>query len=489
MAGLAAGLLLTAGSAGAAELLSGEEMRELLFGNTLTGSHASVGAAWNAYVAPDGAIHIRGTRKEGAYEFFGTVTIEDDLWCENWKIVNFQMKCRRISRDGEYFSVIRDDGKVLSSFIVRPGDPEGLSGGAPAPEITETPPAAPEQTIEPAPQPANQAANQAAASDGVMGNDVVLRLHQIGQSEDSIVELIQKSPSDFDLSPAALDQLRAAGVGTPVISAMLASKLGAGGQVAPTAAQPAAGEAEEEVVLPKSKSAQEGSAAAPDSASAPETAPAVEAAAVAQPTEQPAAGGQVIEPAATEVAVAMPDLDLPEGRGLYAMMGAEPVQIPLTDVEIMIGLRMAGTEKHNSAVDGFGDTPSAVLPRAPESFIVSAADFDPNSLRLSQLGYMAERRADQFNLLGIEPAYFASVYGRDPTEKILIGLWRPKTVIDLVVEPVAGKAGLFRLTPTEPLPEGRYAFHQGGAVHPYDEVFLVEGRPGARAFYFAVGNP
>jgi hypothetical protein len=169
------------------------------------------------------------------------------------------------------------------------------------------------------------------------------------------------------------------------------------------------------------------------------------------------------------------------------MMADKPVVIPMTDVEVSVGLRMAGSEKHNSAVDGFGNTPSAILASAPAWFIVSGANIDPHGLKLSELSYMAERRADQFNLLGIEPAYFASVYGRAPEDNVPVGLWRPKIVIDMLVEPVAGQPGMFRLTPTEPLPPGRYAIYQAGAIHPYDEVYLTETGRTAQAYYFAVG--
>jgi hypothetical protein len=194
------------------ETLSGEALRTLVFGNTLDGRHDKAGAAWSAFVDADGRIHIKGTRPEGAYEFFGQVTIEDDRWCEQWKIENYdQKKCRQIAREGERFDVLGEDGGVLSSFTLRPGDPEGLGQGTVA--------AAPAAT------PAIQAATPEAAAI-VLTNESIIALRREGFDDAAIVAFIDESPTDFDLSVAALERLREAGIGPTIVSAMLAAKVG-----------------------------------------------------------------------------------------------------------------------------------------------------------------------------------------------------------------------------------------------------------------------
>ena len=166
--GLVLVLLALAGSAAAAaKVLNGKQLRQLLFGNTLIGQTEWADAEWHAYVDLDGRIHIKGSRPTGAYEFFGQVTIEHGLWCEKWQIKNHDQKqCRQIARDGNRFSVMRDDGHVISTFAVRSGDLNGYGGpslvaAVPAPP----PPSADGADDTPPDQPVPTPADQPAAAD------------------------------------------------------------------------------------------------------------------------------------------------------------------------------------------------------------------------------------------------------------------------------------------------------------------------------------
>jgi len=289
--GLALVLLALAGSAAAAaKVLNGKQLRQLLFGNTLIGQTEWADAEWHAYVDLDGRIHIKGSRPTGAYEFFGQVTIEHGLWCEKWQIKNHDEKqCRQITRDGNRFAVVRDDGHVISTFTVRAGDVNGYGGpslvaAVPAPPppsadgADDTPPDQPAPTTAnqpaadqspppadagtaaaaPTDQPAADSSQPAAASPPTeiattppaapaqeapagaapislglpqhdsaiaLTNDSVIGWHRQGVDDATIVSLIKQSKTAFDLSPKALDVLDKAGITKTVIGAMLAADL------------------------------------------------------------------------------------------------------------------------------------------------------------------------------------------------------------------------------------------------------------------------
>lgn len=157
--GLALVLLAFAGSAaGAAKVLNGKQLQQLLFGNTLIGQTEWADAEWHAYVDLEGRIHIKGSRPSGAYEFFGQVTIEHDRWCEKWQIKNDEKRCRQITRDGNRFDVLRDDGHVISTFTVRAGDVNGYGGPSLVAAVPAPPPPSPDGA-------SDTTADQPAASD------------------------------------------------------------------------------------------------------------------------------------------------------------------------------------------------------------------------------------------------------------------------------------------------------------------------------------
>jgi hypothetical protein len=254
--------LLAASETSADDALQGKELHDLLFGNTLVGRHERADAEWSAYVDPYGRIHIKGVRPEGPYEFFGQVTIEGDRWCEQWQIKGHGDKtCRQIARTGDRFDVMHDDGHVISSFTVRPGDPNGLGGdslaaipmptappvtadgstgsepvasetappnppaaAATATDVAATPPPAP---VEPAPvgtEPISLDLPQHSSAIALT-NDSVIGWHRQGLDDAAIVALIKRSATAFDLSPKALETLDKAGISKTIIGAMLAADL------------------------------------------------------------------------------------------------------------------------------------------------------------------------------------------------------------------------------------------------------------------------
>ena len=107
--------------------LTEAEMRSAFFGNTLTGGNPN-GSSWNVYISPSGAAHIRGKAPNGALmEDTGSITIESDSWCNTWSRIGRGAKnCAFIERQGEKFVNRNADGSINSTYMVRPGNPEGL---------------------------------------------------------------------------------------------------------------------------------------------------------------------------------------------------------------------------------------------------------------------------------------------------------------------------------------------------------------------------
>ena len=262
------------------DILDGKRLKELMLGNTLIGHTDWADAEWTSYIDLDGRMHIKGARPSGPYEFYGQATVEDDRWCEQWLIKNHNdKKCRQIAADGDRYDVLRDDGKVISSFTVRQGDPNGLSGPAlaaalaaglpsdagntaapasdqpasgqpafvetppsqqpaaaalppPAPvdtgtpaEVAATPPTSPAASPPAGAQPIELGLPQQQNSAFALTNESIIGWHRQGLDDAMIVALIKQSATKFDLSPAGLEKLDKAGITKTVIGAMLAADL------------------------------------------------------------------------------------------------------------------------------------------------------------------------------------------------------------------------------------------------------------------------
>lgn len=101
---------------------------------------------------------------------------------------------RSQSRSRSGSGAIDNEGNVTGSATVRILRPPTEGGGVPKLEKTPT-----------------------------LDNDAVARLVEAGFSEGTIIKRIEQSPSDFDLSPSRIEELRRRRVTEPIISAMIAA--------------------------------------------------------------------------------------------------------------------------------------------------------------------------------------------------------------------------------------------------------------------------
>jgi len=111
---LALAVLLSAGPGLADEMLSGEEIRTTLSGNTISGTMTEFGP-YTEYYAPDGSIR-------SAYHT-GTWKIDGDAACLTFD--GNDAGCWHIGKDGDMLQWFQN-GELLGNGTVEPGNPHDL---------------------------------------------------------------------------------------------------------------------------------------------------------------------------------------------------------------------------------------------------------------------------------------------------------------------------------------------------------------------------
>jgi len=270
------------------------------------------------------------------------------------------------------------------------------------------------------------AISAAGAPEQVMTNEDLIILVKAGLSDAAILAAIGKSKTQFDTSPSGLVKLKEGGVSNAIIEAILG-----GGQ--PTA----------------------------PASSAPGPEP--------RPTD-----------ATTEPA-------LPSSYGYYILDAGKLREVEASPVTTIVGLRpVASPAQEGFAVDGLGDQPSATVAEGFPIFYVYQQNVDITDVHISELAYAPSMKAYEFNMIGTDANFFAGIYGRGYNDVIPIGLWRAKGDVQVRVQPVEGKAGMFRLTPVSALLPGRYALYHDKSLHLSSMIFATAAGRRASALYFSV---
>jgi len=126
------GLSLSGRGAFAVERLTGEQMRQLVEGNTVTGRYSS-GETFSEYHHPDG--RVSGYNRDRATPNRDACwTTTDDAICYYYgPIETRQTYCFTVERSGSLY-VPRSvaSGSIIGAFTVRPGDPEKHADKVPA---------------------------------------------------------------------------------------------------------------------------------------------------------------------------------------------------------------------------------------------------------------------------------------------------------------------------------------------------------------------
>lgn len=126
------GIAVSGGGAFAVERPTGEQMRQLVEGNTATGRYSS-GETFSEYHHPDG--RVSGYNRDRATPNRDACwTTTDDAICYYYgPIETRQTYCFTVERSGSLY-VPRSvaSGDIIGAFTVRPGDPEKHADKVPA---------------------------------------------------------------------------------------------------------------------------------------------------------------------------------------------------------------------------------------------------------------------------------------------------------------------------------------------------------------------
>ena len=269
------------------------------------------------------------------------------------------------------------------------------------------------------------AAALAAAEKRALTNADIIKMVKAELPDSTILLAIEGSPAAFDTGVDALIELKAAGVGTNVLEAMLARQV-----PAPAAAERAT---------------------------------------------------------TVGTAVDVRGRALPTAYGFYVAAGDKYVPLPRVPVDTVFGLIVGGNTDRGMAVDGIkAGTALPSLPEREVDFIAYEHGLNPSDLRLARLMHVTNMSARQFNIIGTDAAFFENVYGVPPHRLIDVDLLRAAEHVPMRIEPVPDRPNMFRLTPSGPMIRGAaYAVYVGDAMHESDTVFTATvGRSPTSAIAF-----
>lgn len=129
---LLAGLSVWGGEVLAVERLTGEQMRQLVEGNTVTGRYSS-GGTFSEYHHEDGRVSGYNRDRETPNRDACWTTTQDAICYYYGPIETRQTHCFTVERSGTLYvprSVV--SGGIVGAFAIQPGDPQKHAGKVPA---------------------------------------------------------------------------------------------------------------------------------------------------------------------------------------------------------------------------------------------------------------------------------------------------------------------------------------------------------------------
>lgn len=126
------GLAISGSEAFAVERLTGEQMRQLVEGNTATGRYSS-GETFSEYHHPDGRVSGYNRDRATPNRDACWTTTEDAICYYYGPIETRRTYCFTVERSGTVY-VPRSvaSGSIIGAFTIRPGDPEKHADRVPA---------------------------------------------------------------------------------------------------------------------------------------------------------------------------------------------------------------------------------------------------------------------------------------------------------------------------------------------------------------------
>lgn len=253
-------------------------------------------------------------------------------------------------------------------------------------------------------------------------NSDIVTLVKGGLSDDAIIAVIRKSRSEFDLSPTALVALHQEGVSSRIVEAM---------------------------------------AVGPDTnagASNANSTPASPLGSVPLPTEY----------------------------GYYLLSENRLIQIHASPVRNVIGIAMR-TGGPGWAVDGVRGQPDFTTKDPSLTLVFYQQNMDVQDVRYGQAVFVTSMTAGQFDGAGpTNPQFFPTIYGVNYNQTVPVNLWRPTQQIQMAVEPIVDKPGMFKVHVQQPLSPGTYLLFFKSMIHMNGTIFTTTGESTFFAILFEV---
>ena len=195
-------------------------------------------------------------------------------------------------------------------------------------------------------------------------------------------------------------------------------------------------------------------------------------------------GGPPPAAPAGQPAPSPPAASTPSAYGYYVLEDGQVRIVEPVPVKRVIGLRtsIAGSV----AVDGVAGDPNVRLKSSSPTFIIYQQSVDIQRIHFSTLTFVPSMYAYEFNIADTRPEFFPSIYHCNYNDVIAVNLWRPQSDVNLNIEPVEGRPGMFKLTPKAPLKPGRYVSYFSDDIRPDGIIFKTSGDSEHSALYFEV---
>jgi hypothetical protein len=253
-------------------------------------------------------------------------------------------------------------------------------------------------------------------------NSDIVTLVKGGLSDDAIIAVIRKSKSEFDLSPVALVALHQQGVSSRIVEAM---------------------------------------ATGPDTnANAPS----------ANSTPASPLGG----------------VPMPTEYGYYLLSENRLIPIHASPVRNVIGIAMR-TGGPGWAVDGVRGQPDFKMKDSSLTLVFYQQNMDVQDVRYGAAVFVTSMTAGQFDGAGpTNPQFFPTIYGVNYNDGVPVNLWRPTQEIQMAVEPIVDKPGMFKVHVQQLLSPGTYLLFFKNMIHMNGTIFATTGESTFFAILFEV---
>jgi hypothetical protein len=182
---------------------------------------------------------------------------------------------------------------------------------------------------------------------------------------------------------------------------------------------------------------------------------------------------------------------LPTGYGYYLLSATGYDLLAPAEVQIVTGLHHIALGS-NFVVDGFGpNTIPKDLSSSSPTFLAYEQNIDVTALHFVKLDFVSSMQAQDFDILQTVNSgmfdQFRNYYGVERRQAVKVNLWGPRaSEIQLRIEPVPDRVGMFRLSPQGSLRPGRYALYYRDALHPNLIVNCKGTSDQDAVFYFNV---